>query len=137
MEITVEIKFTTNKLLILWLCIFPATFILSLISSIHFNKSNSKFHKNKEIKNKFGKMDSIIPFKLPFRATIAGPSGSGKTVFIKQLISDKAMFDPQPDSITWFYAQYQDWYKEFPNITFIQGIPSLDYFENKKTVLLL
>jgi len=87
---------------------------------------------------KMNKFNSIIPFQTPFRLILAGPSGSGKTTFIKQLLTDKSlMMQPQPDNILWFYAEYQDWYIDFPDIKFIKGIPTNDVIENNNKAKLI
>ncbi len=139
-----------NKIIILFATLFFT--VLFILDVIHFAKNDTNTDSIKSLKlltkltqkeSRFRKMDtfhSVIPFQTPFRLILAGPSGSGKTTFIKQLLKDKTlMMQPQPNTIMWFYAEYQDWYVDFPDIKFVKGIPSNDTVgnNNKSTLIIL
>jgi hypothetical protein len=91
-------------------------------------------------KKQFDKMEnsSIIKFKAPFRIVIGGPSGSGKTSFVTQFLNNlDVMVDAKINHIFWFYAEFQNWFNNFPNIKFIKGIPKMEDFESKQNSLII
>ena len=65
----------------------------------------------------------------PFTMMVAGPTSCGKTHWTKNLLlSSKDLLTPEPESIVWFYGEYQQTYADLqtklPNVTFVEGIPS-------------
>ena len=82
----------------------------------------SSFHSEK-----FKSMD--VRLQTPFSLLCCGPSGSGKTQWTKRLLENtEEMMTNIPDRIVWCYGEYQPAYQalsqQFPQIEFIEGIPS-------------
>ena len=68
---------------------------------------------------------------------ICGPSGSGKTVFVSKFIKNRdCLMKPLPERIVWCYSIWQKAYDEI-EAEFIQGVPDLDYFDGRPTILVL
>ena len=64
----------------------------------------------------------------PYTCLIAGPTSCGKTQFVKKLIQQgEQVMNGSAEKILWLYGEYQPAYielsKQFPHITFIEGIP--------------
>ena len=76
--------------------------------------------------------DNFEPFISPATIQISAPSGSGKTIFTRKIIQHKHIMFPResPDEVMYCYGAYQplfdDMEREFPFITFHQGLPSED-----------
>ena len=62
-----------------------------------------------------------LSFIHPSNICVVGPSGSGKTVFVRDLIS-RRLIKPFPKQIYYLYNIWQDFMKDYPQITFIQGM---------------
>ena len=68
---------------------------------------------------------------------ICGPSGSGKTVFVSKFIKNRdCLMKPPPERIVWGYSIWQKAYDEI-EAEFVQGVPDLDYFDGRPTILVL
>ena len=85
-----------------------------------------------------------VRFKTPFSLLCCGPSGCGKTIWTKSLLENaKTMLTNYPDRITWCYGIFQESYseiaKQFPQIEFIEGIPSdvCEMFDPKMNNLII
>lgn len=77
-------------------------------------------------------------WKHPFAAIIAGPSGCGKTQFVLKFIKYlDEMCDTSFDQIIWFYAEWQNWYLKYPFITFKEGLPILEFNDNKPKLIII
>ena len=62
-----------------------------------------------------------MKFLHPSNICVVGPSGSGKTMYVLKLI-DEQKIDPFPKDIYYLYNVRQDFMKDFPQITFVQGM---------------
>jgi len=84
-------------------------------------------------------LEDALQWKHPFTCIIAGPSGSGKTKFLIKLIDNAdIMFTHIPDTMTWCYGEYQNWMVQYPEIEFIEGLPSeINFDKNKNNVLII
>ncbi len=66
-----------------------------------------------------------MPYKAhPFGLLMSGGTKSGKTTFVKTLLSYvEVMIDSPPENIIYFYAEYQDTFREIqtlvPQIKFV------------------
>ena len=68
---------------------------------------------------------------------ICGPSGSGKTVFVSKFIKNHdCLMKPLPERIVWGYSIWQKAYDEI-EAEFVQGVPDLNYFDRRPTILVL
>lgn len=62
----------------------------------------------------------------PFTMICAGATGTGKTEFTIKLLEHMAsMIRPPIDEVIWAYAEWQDSYNRIKNVSFHEGIPSL------------
>jgi Zinc finger, C2H2 type len=80
-----------------------------------------------------------VDLKHPFTMIVAGPSGSGKTRFALKLITyaDKVI-SPVPEKFVWCYGVYQDVFRNYPDVQFIEGLPDLEMFDGHyKTFLVI
>ena len=78
-----------------------------------------------------------LAFKHPFTAIVAGPTSCGKTRFVFRLIEHASrMIDPPPDKIVYCYGEYQQLFSKYTHVEFNSGLPRLDDFDGKQTVLL-
>ena len=74
----------------------------------------------------------------PFTCVIAGPTGSGKTHFVRNFLNDiSRMMNPAPQDIFWFYGAYQPIFREFRNVSFIEGIPSTEDWKDDRRRLVI
>lgn len=74
----------------------------------------------------------------PFTCVIAGPTGSGKTHFVRNFLNDiSSMMNPAPQDIFWFYGAYQPIFREFRNVSFIEGIPSTEDWKDDRRRLVI
>lgn len=82
----------------------------------------------------------------PFTCVIAGPTQSGKTVFLNKLLTHaRVMIREPPESIVWFYGEYQPLYDQMFEtlgeiIRFVEGVPqSFDDFidKSKRNLIIL
>ena len=66
---------------------------------------------------------------------ISGPSNCGKTFFVSKFFKncDRLMKSP-PKRIVWCYSIWQKAYDEI-EAEFVQGVPDLDYFDRRPTIL--
>jgi len=79
-----------------------------------------------------------VAFKHPFTAIVAGPTSCGKTRFVFRLIEHASrMIDPPPSKIVYCYREYQQLFSKYRHVEFNRGLPSLDDFDGKQTVLLV
>jgi len=79
-----------------------------------------------------------LAFKHPFTAIVAGPTSCGKTRFVFRLIEHASrMIDPPPSKIVYCYGEYQELFSKYTHVEFNRGLPSLDDFDGKQTVLLV
>lgn len=79
-----------------------------------------------------------IYLRHPFTMLIAGPTGSGKTEFVKRLIISKEILcDPPPDRVIYFYGEYQEMFKELPNVEFKRGLPDEVKFDSRPTWIII
>ena len=81
-----------------------------------------------------------LAFKHSFTAIVAGPTSCGKTRFVFRLIEHASrMIDPPPDKIVYCYVtdEYQQLFSKYTRVEFNHGLPSLDDFDGKQTVLLV
>ena len=60
-------------------------------------------------------------FLHPSNICVVGPSGSGKTMFVLKLITNQ-MIAPFPKDIYYLYNVQQDFMKDYPQVTFVQGM---------------
>ena len=71
----------------------------------------------------------------PFRLLLAGPSQCGKTHFFKKFLRFREFMSvPPPKQVFWFYgveASVEDAREEFPEITFIQDLPTDEWMRDK------
>ena len=73
----------------------------------------------------------------PSTFMICGPSGSGKMVFVSKFIKNRdCLMNPPPERIVWCYSIWQKVYDKI-EAEFIQGVPDLNYFDGKPTILVL
>jgi hypothetical protein len=76
--------------------------------------------------------------KHPFTAILAGPTGCGKSVFTLKLITQSQhMIDPAPEKIIYCYGEYQEIFNDYPQVTFIEGLPDVSQFDGKQQTLLI
>jgi len=76
--------------------------------------------------------------KHPFTASIAGPTGCGKTYFVFKLIENASyMIDPPPKKIWYCFGEYQSLFRQYPQITFHEGLPDLSTFDGREPVLMI
>jgi hypothetical protein len=69
---------------------------------------------------------------------VAGPTGSGKSVFTFRLITEAdSLITPPPEKIVYCYGEYQEIFKNFPHVTFNEGLPDVSQFDGKKRTLLI
>ena len=70
-------------------------------------------------------MDNYLKFKHPFTCLISGPTSSGKTMLVYRIIKNKQLIIDKPlHKIYWYYSQWQEIYKNLPNVRFIKDIPN-------------
>ena len=62
-----------------------------------------------------------MKFLHPSNICVVGPSGSGKTKYVLDVISNRKIM-PFPEDIYYLYNVHQDFMKDFPQITFVQGM---------------
>jgi len=62
-----------------------------------------------------------MKFLHPSNICVVGPSGSGKTLFVLKVIGAQ-MIEPFPKDIYYLYNVRQDFMKDYPQITFVQGM---------------
>jgi len=79
-----------------------------------------------------------LPLRLPFTAMVAGLTGFGKTRFVFKLIQNvDVMIEPPPSKIVYCYGEYQQLFRNYPRVTFHQGIPNMEDFDGREPVLLI
>lgn len=121
-----------------------------------FNKNHSNFNiSNKKemqqetspIMDDYNKSNNKFQFKIKRSIQLTGPTHAGKTTWLFNLLKNKdIMFngDEIPQQILYNYGVYQPTYdkmkNEIPNITFHEGIPSLEelqmYSDGKSTIVI-
>ena len=67
------------------------------------------------------KVEFDTRFKHHWSMIVSGPPSSGKTLFTKQVLNKS---DKQFEKIYWFYSEWQDGYRDFPEISVVSGMPS-------------
>ena len=83
-------------------------------------------------------VDMTLPLHHPFTAMVAGPTGCGKTRFVFKLIDNAArIIEPPPSKIVYCYGEYQQLFRNYPQVTFHQGLPKIENFDGSKPVLLI
>ena len=85
-------------------------------------------------------MDVRLP--CGFSMLIVGASGSGKSVFTKNLLKSKdIVMKNAPNRILWCYGVYQPLFDQLkntiPNISFHNGIPSLEMLKSGNFILII
>jgi len=79
-----------------------------------------------------------LAFKHPFTAIVAFLTSCGKTRFVFRLIEHASrMIDLPPNKIVYCYGEYQQLFSKYTHVEFNRGLPSLDDFDGKQTVLLV
>jgi hypothetical protein len=73
----------------------------------------------------------------PFTAMVCGPTQCGKTRFVMQLIRNADFIYPPPERIIWCFGCYQDEYRNNDSIEFVEGIPSSDILDGRRTLLII
>ena len=59
----------------------------------------------------------------PFTMLVAGPTGSGKTRWVEKLIKEREkMIFPIIKNIKYFYGEYQDWFSQTTDVSFIHDL---------------
>lgn len=77
-------------------------------------------------------------WKHPLTAIIAGPTSCGKTVFTFKLISESQnLISPPPEKILYCYGEYQEIFNDYPQVTFIEGLPDISQFDGKQRTLVI
>jgi GTPase SAR1 family protein len=77
-------------------------------------------------------------WKAPFTCLVTGPTSCGKTEFTIRLIENSArVIFPNPEKIIWGYGTYQKRFETLKNIEFIEGMPELSMFDERKHTLLI
>ena len=72
-----------------------------------------------------------LSFKHPFTLSLFGPTGSGKTNFALNLIKNRDnLISSKVDKIIIFYDSWQEEYSSFPDITFVNKVPSVSEFKS-------
>lgn len=83
---------------------------------------------------------SVEEMKLqhPFTCLIAGPTSSGKTYLVRKLLRHRYnLIEPRIEKIYYAYGAFQSWFRDHPEIEFVEGIPSLDTFDSNLNSLLI
>jgi len=79
-----------------------------------------------------------LMFKHPFTALVVGPTSCGKTRFIFRLIDNAVnMIEPHPSKIIYCYGEYQQLFRQYPQVTFHEGLPDMNDFDGSEPVLLV
>ena len=79
-----------------------------------------------------------LPLCHPFTALVAGPTGCGKTKFVFKVIENAhVMIQPPPKRIVYCYGEYQQLYRDYPQVTFHQGLPDMANFDGSESALLI
>ena len=79
-----------------------------------------------------------LPLRHPFTAMVTGPTGCGKTRFVFKLIENAGiMIEPPTPKIVYCYGEYQQLFRNYPQVTFHQGLPNTDDFDGSEPVLLI
>jgi hypothetical protein len=77
-------------------------------------------------------------WKHPLTAIIAGPTSCGKTVFTFKLINESQnLISPPPEKILYCYGEYQEIFNDYPQVTFIEGLPDISQFDGKQRTLVI
>jgi hypothetical protein len=73
-----------------------------------------------------------LRLKHPFTAIVAGPTGCGKSVFTFKLIRQSPyMIDPAPEIIICCCVECREIFNDYPQVTFIDGLPDVSQFDGK------
>ena len=72
----------------------------------------------------------------PCTMIIAGPSGSGKTVFVKKILKS-TLFDVKFNQVIWCYSEMGSLNDRSPDITYVEGLPSEDYYDGTPKLVIL
>lgn len=75
----------------------------------------------------------MLYLKSPSSTIIVGSSQSGKTSLVRKMIK-KNIYGKKLKSIKWCYSYSQPWFREEPDIEFVQGLPE-DFDDSELVVL--
>ena len=79
-----------------------------------------------------------VAFYHPFTGILAGPTSCGKTMFIFRFIRQvKHLMVPTPEKIVYCFGEYQAMFANYPEVEFIEGLPSLSQFDSSQRTLLV
>jgi len=80
----------------------------------------------------------MLPFVHPFTAIDAGPTSCGKTRFVFRLIDNApTTIYPPPAKIVYCYGEYQELFRQYPQIQFREGLPDIGDFDDREPTLLI
>jgi len=80
----------------------------------------------------------MLPLRHSFTAIVAGPTSCGKTRFVFRLIDHVSrMIDPPPSKAVYYYGVYQQLFCQYSRVIFHQGLPELNEFDGKESLLLI
>jgi len=81
---------------------------------------------------------ALLPFKHPFTAICCGSTQTGKTQFVLRLIDNiEAMVEPLPESVVYYFMEYQPVFDEYPHVDFWQGVPKTTEMEEMCDALII
>ena len=79
-----------------------------------------------------------LTFKHPFTAMVLGPTSCGKTRFVFKLVDYvDSMIEPPPTKIVYCYGEYQQLFRQYPQVYFREGLPDMNNFDGREPVLLV
>ena len=80
----------------------------------------------------------MLTLTKPTTVLVGGPNSSGKTCFVTRFVNNQNfLMTPKPQRIVWCYGIWQDNYNQLNDVEFIQRGPDLDYFDRKRTLLVI
>ena len=69
---------------------------------------------------------------------IAGPTCSGETFFVRRVLkSSQKLFAHMPQRIVWLYREYQNFFRDYPNVEFEEGLSYLERFTPGPPLLII
>ena len=79
-----------------------------------------------------------LPLCQPFTAHLSGPTGCGKTRFVVKLVDNIGrIIDPPPTRKVYCYGEYQQLFREYPDVDFRHGLPEVTGFDGSEPVVLI
>lgn len=77
-------------------------------------------------------------WKHPFAAIVAGPSGCGKTQFVLKFLKYlDVLCEIKFYETVWCYAEWQQWYNDYPSIKFEEGLPKADFPDREPRLIII